>query len=895
MDSFAEPGAPENGPLESADNSSGQKAPATAAGQTDQAVTSPVTPAVPTTTGRGPSAGLNSQASPAPPSLGTSPQSGPLLSQAQHTGPSAPRTTGPGPIAGLKLQTGPAHPSLGTPPQSGPLFTSPLTGGRQSRRDGNNTAFISADPRHVQERAAHFKRQINAAYEDANKPPGVNPKSKRAKKQAENCAREPMIAEAKKMFNEEDVKQLSHKDPLMTRLVTQRVIDIFVSRGAAIDAVIPDMHQFDSKPRSAGSQASFGGKSDDEDFAGDDDDAAGNRPSASRARLPFPGLASIAAKIMKIGGQKNSRPHHPEPDVFAECITPLGNKFYDPIVRAVIQSSVRMYKKYIEMVRLEHSESPVDVQRFQDLMRYLQTACPALLMWKYTDASAAGREGPDHTKAPGLHRHPLNRMLLQLERTCARTTKIYQGVRDGGKTLNAKMISEAIACIEYDHDQANIQGAAQEGGAEEEGGDGEEGEQNDRTTGKKNPPPTPDRLLYAVVKAAHKAISQGLKNVTDAGRLQLLKQFVKEIGIVLYLSAGNGTKNYSVTFPGDHVVLGNDELQAEYTSGFEKVGKTKTFRQTDKHGFRTAMPGDIASLKTLMSEEDIEHNKVQLQKLAKAFPDMTCLVKTQQFVAEKTQGGFSVPMCRLIMDSVEEADAARYDGDDQDHGACTKKMPLNVKTQKKVKLHMLSLRLLLKYAQVDDTAVFLATSDKSLQAVHALALSLYGLFYSLQGKKGLEVPRVLSAHMGPLSMMYVTKQKAERIGLVGVQHLPFISKRVAKFLGMKELPSDELRVPVKDPSNGFTRGGFDIDLSCLNKEYRGFMMNASFITPAKARELVADGGTLANSLDAVVSGGADGDGSEGDERHGGSGYAGAKLTTEDDGIDTEEEDMVDTF
>ena len=783
------------------------------------------------------------------------------------------------------------------------LFQTPSSRENPLSQTGNGShVFISNGKRHSEQeekKAMLLKRQIHAAYDDANsgldrKKPAK--KSKKAKPSLKKTSAQVLILEAKAVLTAVDGKDMVTREgclsALIKKLLARRVISVIAGRGEAIDSGIP------------AAAAMISGDSDQKDDATDANSTSSQPTSTatcdSEPPLVFPGLASLMAKTPKLEGTRMSEPHFPSLRFYEEAIKPLGSKFYNPIIKTIITTAVRQYKMYTELAKLAVSQHAQDVAVFDTKFKYLRSTCPELLACKWTD------EGPDSIakSREALETHPMNRMLQFLEKTSARTTAIIPHVRDGGRTLNSKMITAVIDFYQNEQEMAEAaadasaresalaaaadqssRGAASEEGSEkandeadgkasdeadgeasdecgeepdDRAGDGAEDDgvepasMNARDNEASSPP---DPVLYEIIKAAHKTITRGLRHLTDTGRTECLNDFVKCFGMVCF--KGVSSEHYGMEMTTGPVLADDGTLHERHSSGFQNVGDARTFSQKDDHKFQTGLPDDAVELRKVLDPSQSRENFKQLSKLSSIFPNMRCKVYMRKFILPK-KTKLKEEVCSAIIHRLETG------------AQSGKSPPRYLKTSKTVQLHRYSLHFLCKYLNISNEGVLLATSERSLKAVHALALSFYGVLCSILADTTPEnLSVVLSAHRGPLRVMYETRKISKNVGLFGVKCFPSAVRKVVR--GTK----------------GQILNTFEQDLACLNTDYKEHLKSIMFITAEDAKRLAPN----------AYSAGSDEDDSDHEwhETEKVTDGVGAKPAVEDDGMADEVSDMDESF
>lgn len=621
---------------------------------------------------------------------------------------------------------------------------------------GNGSAFISqsnVDKRCDRARDWDRKRQLEAAYNDDFK---IRPKgaaSKKSKMSKRDARVNSLVQDTKNLYNAKDGKLFLNRSSVARRLLAEHVLKVCAGRGLKIDAAV---------------------SSDAQEFT---------RGTVLRC---FPGLASLVAVSPKVEGYKPSQENNPDPKVYNEGIRPLGNKFFDPVIKQIIRIAVRQYRVYARMCMFEGSPDDKDKEEYNALREYLEAECVELLMWKCYDGDDRHSQQKRDT---AFNEHPMNRMLEFLEHTCARTRikgfknfHAREQTRESGLTINDKIIDETIDHIIREHSE------------------------RDGTRGR-DPSDThePDPVLYAVLKETHGMLAQGLKQFTDAGRVNAVGYLTERIGIPYFKMASTDNDDFTASVE-EPVPRGDGDTVASFSSGISEIRDAEIFPASDEHGIRTAIPQTLEDLKVNMSSDSMESNKQALSDLHDASPEMICTVRTRKYVTKKNTSGrkFDTNRCSRIISAAE--DVMRED-------------PEQFPVTYKFSLHRVALTFLCNYVQVYDSSALLATHKTSLRAVCAVALSLYGILLS-SGSKAL-CP-VLEAHTGPMTLMYQTKTKPKLIGLMGVKKLP------SRFAG-EGSPGDEASI--------LDSNQFDRDLQCLKSEYQEFLKDLMFITPAECRKL----------------------------------------------------------
>ena len=501
----------------------------------------------------------------------------------------------------------------------------------------------------------------------------------------------------------------------------------------------------------------------------------------------FPGLAILCAKSPKLEGNKPSEHKNPDERVYSEGIRALGSAFYDPIIELVILTALRQYKVYTEMTKKECSEDEADRSESQRMFTYLRENCPQLLSWKCGEGD--GRRG-ENAKLNAMHMYPLLRMLQLLERTSAGRTYVIPGKQEKGVTIHTKVVRRALA---YIRDENKKEPGASKKGASKKG------KAPWSSTG-------PDRAVYTVLKETHTMIQQGLKHFTDAGRKRAYEFFTKKIGAVYFKMATSGTSHISAKVPSTPVPPPGIAVK-KHSSGLEHVAQARALPLKDEHMCRIAIPQKEDGLEAMMSAEDLRFNKEAVEELVQNYPHMRCNISAIKFIIKKDGNTFDKLLCSRTISKLEDKNV-----DD----------PASVEVEYSYNLHPFALRFLCKYLEIPNAAALLATSECSLKAVHALALTFLGILRA--ENTGEKLCPVAEAHKGPMEILYTTQKTCSPhiIGLMGVKKPPLSLRPPAG--GEGDDSSDN------DVNESQEKNQYDRDMSGLNDVYKEAVKELMFIS-----------------------------------------------------------------
>ena len=294
----------------------------------------------------------------------------------------------------------------------------------------------------------------------------------------------------------------------------------------------------------------------------------------------------------------------------------------------------------------------------------------------------------------------------------------------------------------------------------------------------------PDAVLAALLKGFSDKMWIAVKEILTSNREKVVSHLFKQVAARVYAcQMFPEDPGYVVMTPSRKDVTGSEESGGESShtlSRLNAVPKTKSYAQRDSVGNLRRLPYSRSTLEILVSVRDITENRRAFAQLKALFPHFVVTTNSRQYRYSPERGAPAWES-RDFNAVAAEAEAAVEEwttGGESPVYELVDKLPVSCHRAVQENLHDLALNVLMVQAGfnlADYTTsrdIFLAARETSLQAVHALALTFYGVFRKIAGHPLETEERI---HCGPVNLFYDTDGEDARkgnVGLVGVRCKP---------------------------------------------------------------------------------------------------------------------------